>query len=175
MTVLADIWSSSNATNAVLAVLGKMEPPQFIHTYQGLERETRPPSLMPQPNLTDEAKQQQQRPSFAFELPRYGLEFKLHGNKLHSLDFKEYVLAEQQQLVSSEPDTHSSLYTLPGLQKYLVLHSSAESRRADLVLVPAGGVTLGGSNKVGGGGQDGQVTVQVEGLCTSKLQVNMVV
>lgn len=100
----------------------------------------------------------------------------LRGDEqLHSKDFGGYVLSSQQQLVTTKPDSQHCLYTLPGLQQYLVLqrHSSSAlgTHCADvLALVPSGKVNLS-CGMDGGRGSVGSVTVQMPAACCSKLQV----
>eukprot|EP00983_Pelagomonas_calceolata_P058689 1145599-Pelagomonas_calceolata.AAC.1 len=150
-----------------------MEPLQYIHSYiVRQENNTRASS-----SRALKQQQQQQHRDILFELPRFGMDFMLRGGQLRSLDFRDYVLQQQQQLVAVEPGTQRSLYTLPGLQQYLVLQrdnssSAVGAHRANtLVLIPSGNVSLDESGSVSGGrGSVGPVTVQVPGSCRTKLQ-----
>eukprot|EP00967_Tisochrysis_lutea_P126301 scaffold213241_cov14-Tisochrysis_lutea.AAC.1 len=73
-----------------------MEPLQYIHSYiVRQEDNTRASSAR--------ALKQKQHKDILFELPRFGLEFVLHGGQLRSLDFRDYILQQQQQLVTVEP------------------------------------------------------------------------
>lgn len=152
----------------VMQVLGKFERRKFIHVLV--------------PCMSSRAFGSQQAagtlpPGSYFHLPRFNLEFELQTNgRLASKDFKDYVLACEQQLVS-QPATEAEalaagaaattsgvLYTLPGLVQYLVLQHQpcsnaaampGSGRSSTLVLVPAGQVVRNNQ------GTDGQATTTV--------------
>ena len=80
----------------VMDILGKMESPQFIHTYL----------VRPAAGGSSTAGQQQRggrglgaTAVMRFELARYGLEFELREGQLLSCDYQGYQLRAQQQLV----------------------------------------------------------------------------
>eukprot|EP00967_Tisochrysis_lutea_P115181 scaffold184323_cov18-Tisochrysis_lutea.AAC.1 len=76
-----------------------MEPLQYIHSYiVRQENNTRASS-----SRALKQQQQQQHRDILFELPRFGMDFMLRGGQLRSLDFRDYVLQQQQQLVAVEP------------------------------------------------------------------------
>ncbi|KAF5833854.1 hypothetical protein DUNSADRAFT_9691 [Dunaliella salina] len=176
-------------TSYICSVLSKMEPLQYIHSYisrqeencvvKGLSLAEQQQQQQWQQQQWQQQQHQQQQKTILFELPRFGCEFMLHGGELHSMDFRDYVLKQQQQLVAEESGTQRRLYTLPGLQQYLVLqkgHSSSAigAHRADtLVLIPSGHVSLDESSSAcGGRGAAGPVTVHLPDSCSSKLQVH---
>ncbi len=147
----------------LFAVLSKMETKEFIHVYHST----------PEADSSGEQQQLNQEPDVLYELPRYGMEFKSHGNQILSLDFAGYHLAPQQQLTFAQASHQlQRFHTLPGLQQYLVLEKGpGGGSGADvLVLVPAGQVRVR-EGAVGGIGAIGRVEVQLDTRCEAQLQV----
>ncbi len=147
----------------LFTVLSKMEPKDFIHVY----------CSTPKADSNGEQQQEQQQLDVLYELPRYGMEFKSHGNQILSLDFAGYRLAPQQQLTFAQAGGQlQALHTLPGFQQYLVLErgTGGSSGKEVLVLVPAGQVKVQ-EGVVGGRGAAGRVQVQVDSRCEMQLQV----
>eukprot|EP00775_Hariotina_reticulata_P015340 gene15340-biopygen15855 len=100
----------------IVHVLSKFEQPQFIHAYVPGDHNQQ---LQPQPLAAGSS----------LHLPRFDLEFELQPDgRIFSKDFRQYVLADRQQLVAptAPPKTTTDQpcdvqYKLPGFSQYLVL------------------------------------------------------
>eukprot|EP00899_Mesostigma_viride_P005241 jgi/Mesvir1/14718/Mv05368-RA.1 len=91
--------SRAGSEDPLLCVLDKFEPQRFIHIFRKESAEA--------------------EPLVYFHLPRLKLEFVLQEGRVESLDYRGYVLASDQQLVSP--------VALPEFIQYLVLQPSARS------------------------------------------------
>ena len=106
--VLADMARSTPAWLHVSKVLQAFEPnAQLIHIL-----------------LNDHS-------TLIFELPRYGISFELIEGRLHSKDFRGFILASEQQFSDM----------LNGFEQYLVLERTESDRAIQMVIIPEGIVT----------------------------------
>jgi hypothetical protein len=171
----------------IMHVLSKFEPQlQFIHAYV--------PSDSVACSNSSSSTVHAVPVGADFELPRFGLEFKLQLDG--KLGAKDYVLAEQQQLayLSTQKQSNPAIpwqhaacaYTLPEFSQYLVLESKRNSssssstssavlpgagRSSMRLLIPAGDVCRSSSSSSGGWGQE-RIDINLDGASGAALNVS---